>query len=272
MKSRIGIDASRVAAQEKTGTETYSYHLITNLEKIDRDNKYVLYFQKIPENIQITSSNFSTRLIKSPRLWTQVGLSYECFVNPPDLLFIPAHTMPLVRRPGLKTVVTIHDLGAEYLKEYHQFPQSLYLNFTTEYCARNATHLIAVSKSTKADLVKRLKVDPKKISVVYEGVDQNFFYHREQSEIENVEKKYGISDPYILFVGTIQPRKNLVRLIEAFAKVNSELKNSIPLILVGKPGWLHQEIYAAPKKFGVEDKVKFLNYVPIEDLPALYSG
>ncbi|OGY25464.1 MAG: hypothetical protein A2Z24_01985 [Candidatus Woykebacteria bacterium RBG_16_44_10] len=265
----IGIDASRVAKEEKTGTENYSWNLINALASIDKKNHYVLYFNKIPSNFEISQTNFSTKVIPSPRFWTQGRLAFECFVRPPDILFVPAHTIPALRRPGLKTVTTIHDLGAEFLAEYHQFPQKIYLNWATKYIAQHATHLIAVSNFTKKDLIRILKVRAGRISVVYEGVDTKIFYHRPDWEIKQVRANYGIVKDYFLYVGTIQPRKNLTRLMEAFAA--SELKN-IDLVLAGSSGWLNEEIYKAPEKFSVSNHVSFLGYVDREDLPALYGG
>ena len=265
----IGIDASRTAKEEKTGTENYSWNLINALAGADKKNRYVLYFNKIPSNFEISQANFSTKMIYSPRFWTQGRLAWECLTHPPDILFVPAHTIPVLRRPNLKTVVTVHDLGAEFLAEYHQWPQKIYLNWSTEYIAKHATHLIAVSNFTKKDLMHTLKVPSSRISVVYEGVDTKFFYPRPDWEIKQVKASYGIGRDYLLYVGTIQPRKNLVRLIEAFA--NSGLKN-VDLVLAGSGGWLNEEIYKTPEKLSISNRVRFLGYVASEDLPALYSG
>jgi len=265
----IGIDASRAALDERTGTENYSYNLIKSLISIDRKNRYVLYFDKIPQFFEINQPNVSTRLIRAPRFWTQGRLAWECFIRPPDILFVPAHTIPLLRRPNLKTVVTIHDLGAEYLAEYHRFPQKIYLNWSTKYVASQATHLISVSNSTKKDLMATFSVPAKRISVVHEAVNTGHFFPRTKHEIAQTRAKYGLAGKYFLYVGTIQPRKNLFRLIEAFAKAKLEQTD---LVLAGSRGWLNEEIYKAPEKFNISNHVRFLGFVPDEDLPALYSG
>lgn len=266
----VGIDASRIAlTAERTGTENYTLNLIESIKKLDKVNKYTLYFNKLPQYFEIAHGNVITRYIPLTRLWTQVRLALECIVNPPEILFVPAHTIPVVRRPNLKTIVTVHDLGAEFLAEYHQFPQKIYLNWSTKYVAKYATHIIAVSQSTKKDLIKQFKVDPKRITVVHEAVNTGLFYPREKTEVENVRKEFGLKRPYLLFVGTIQPRKNLLSLIEAFSKLKAK---NIDLVLAGKPGWLFEEIYLAPIKFGVGTRVKFLGFVPEDKIPALYSG
>ena len=265
---KVGIDASKISISQKTGTENYSYNLIRELISLDKTNEYMLYLREDPPEFVTASPNATFKKIPLPRLWTQAGLASEVLFNPPDVLFIPAHTMPVVHRPGLKTVVTIHDLGAEFLKEYHQFPQKIYLNKSTEFVAKFATHLIAVSEATKNDLMTKLGVSPDRITVVYEAWDRELFHVPTRSEIQSVRSKYRLDNDFLIFVSTIQPRKNLERLIEAFAKA----RIGLDLVLVGKPGWLSESIYLAPQKFGVSDRVKFLGHVPNQDLPGLYGG
>jgi glycosyltransferase involved in cell wall biosynthesis len=248
----IGIDASRAFIKEKTGTENYASNLVKKLIELDKKNQYRLYSRK----------NIPWR-----RLWTQGGLALECLLHPPDILFIPAHTLPIIRRPSLKVIVTIHGLEYEYLPQYYQFPQKLYLNKSTEYAVSQANHLIAVSQWTKSQLVERLGADPQKITVIYEGVSVS----HQSSVISHQSSK-----PYILFVGTVQPRKNLVRLIEAFSRLQSpclagrQVASNLYLKIAGKPGWLYDEILEAPKKFRVGKRVKFLGYVSDRKLASLY--
>jgi glycosyltransferase involved in cell wall biosynthesis len=264
---KVGVDASRISVAKRTGTENYSYNLIRELVKHDTD-QFVLYLRgELPEFAR-GRENVLMRRIGLPRLWTQLGLAYEVAIRQPDVLFVPAHTMPVIHRRSLKTVVTIHDLGAEFLSQYHKFPHSLYLNRTTEYVAKYATHLIAVSEATKRDLITRLGVSEDRITVVYESWDRGIFHKPAVGEVIGVRKKYKLDRDYLLFVGTIQPRKNLERLIEAFSKA----RVSEDLILAGKPGWMDEPIYMAAKKSGVGGRVKFLNHVPDIDLPALYGG
>jgi len=314
----IGIDASRAFVKDKTGTENYSYELLREMLQLPEAKKYQwrLYVKKSVERVQEGSgleakaSRTDPRLetlgvenvevveIGWKRLWTQGGLALECLRRPPDVLWIPAHTLPVVRRGKIKTVVTIHGLEYEYLPEYNKFPQSLYLNKSTEYAVKHADRLIAVSNWTKSELVNRLGADEKKITVVYEGVGRRFvakssklafsgdLRHSSPSRsglkakasrtdlLKQVRYKYDLPEKYVLFVGTIQPRKNLVRLIEAFAMMTkgSELARGVPnLVIAGKKGWLAEEIYEAPKKYRVEDRVKFIGRVADADLPVVYK-
>lgn len=280
----IGFDGSRAFVDGRTGTENYSYQLLKALAKIDKENRYTVYLRsggsgKWP-------GNFHFKKISWPRLWTQGGLAAQTFKDNLDVLFVPAHTLPIVRKQGLKTVVTVHDLGSEYLPSMHQIKQRLYLSYMQKFQLKSATKIIAVSKATKEDLVKKAGIKPDKITVIYEGYDQNLFKPVKDELLVNSLRRYEVElGNYFLFVGTVQPRKNLERLIKAFAKVvaRHSTKNrshgreesgltTIELVIVGSKGWLSDEIYNLPKKLGIEDRVKFLGYVPEKDLPVLYSG
>ncbi|MBU1032239.1 glycosyltransferase family 4 protein [Patescibacteria group bacterium] len=263
----IGFDASRAFSRDRTGTENYSYQLLKVLAKIDPVNKYIVYTrvsqkEKFPDN-------FIFKQINWPGFWTQGGLAIQTFMDKLDVLFVPAHTLPVIRKPGLKTFITVHDLGSEYLSSMHQLKQRLYLGFMQKIQLKTASKIIAVSYATKEDLVKRIGLEVKKIEVVYEGYDKQLFKPVRNDVLINSLRLYGLSpNTYFLFVGTVQPRKNLERLIIAFSRQLSAFR----LVIVGQKGWMSDEIYALPKKLGIEAKIKFLGYVPERNLPTLYSG
>lgn len=268
----IGIDGSRAFTDKRTGTENYSYQLIKHLAKLDQTNNYKIFLR--PQNSKPDGTwpdNFHFITISYPRLWTQIGLAKQTFTEKLDILFVPSHTLPLTYKPGLKTVIAVHDLGAEYLPTTHQIKQQLYLKLMTHYQLKSANHIIAVSKATKKDIIKRVGIDKDKISVIYEGFNQELC--QTKNDIVNITLKDLdlVSGQYFLFVGTIQPRKNIKRLIEAYALF---LKQGVTpdLVLAGGKGWLSEEIYALPKQLGIENKVKFLGYVPDEKLYALYTN
>jgi len=294
----IGFDGSRAFQEGRTGTENYSYQLLKSLLGLDSKNKYIVYLSPTKNNTIVTNivgwaKNVEVKVINWLRLWTQGGLAVQTFRDKLDVLFVPAHTLPVIRRPGLRTVVTVHDLGSEYLPSMHQLKQRLYLGFMQRRQLKTATRIIAVSKATKDDLVKRVGIDPEKVNVVYEGYDKDLFNPVKGDILVNSLRQYGLkSEEYFLFVGTVQPRKNLERLIEAFsvfchsgAKRSEAIESrsyrsakaflqddKLKLVIAGSKGWLSDEIYELPKKLGIEEKVKFLGYVPDEDLPSLYSG
>lgn len=318
---KIGFDGSRAFPStssgqvNRTGTENYSYQLLLNLAKIDKKNEYIVYLRPHSQTPGVSfltpgvkrrwPGNFKFKTLNWPRLWTQAGLAKQTFQDNLDVLFIPAHTSPIIHPSGLKTVVTVHDLGAEYLPKMHQLKQTLYLKWITKFQLKTATKLIAVSYATKDDLVKKIGCDPKKIEVVYEGYDKKLFKPVKTDRLVNSLKKFDlVPEEYFLFVGTVQPRKNLERLIKAFSeyvargpagsvshRASSSLCSSgyalfakrrdgpsspsplaLDLVIVGGKGWMSEEIYKLPKKLGIEHQVKFLGRVPDKDLPALYSG
>lgn len=271
----IAIDGSRAFIDSRTGTENYSYQIIKNLAKIDRVNSYLIYLRpgmSVTNQSENWPDNFHFININYHRLWTQIGLASQTFKQKADLLFVPAHTLPIIRKVGLKTVVTVHDLGSQYLPKTHQLKQRLYLSLMQKVQLKGATHLIAVSQATKNDLVKKIGINPKKVTVIYEGYDQQLFQQIRGDILINILKQYGIiKGKYFLFVGTVQPRKNLERLITAFSRLENKYKD-IKLVIAGKKGWMSDAVYQLPGKLGIESGVNFLDYIPLEDLPALYSG
>ena len=162
--------------------------------------------------------------------------------------------------------------------------QDLYqLQNWTSYSVKKARKIFTISKISKDDIIKVYGVPSEKVIVTYPGIKQ-FSMNSQFSNFKKIKDKYGISGDYILFVGTLQPRKNIVRLIEAFSHVILRAKpegsreilrsaqNDITLIIVGKKGWLYEEILEAPKKYGIENSIKFLDFVPNEDLSVLYQN
>jgi glycosyltransferase involved in cell wall biosynthesis len=211
-----------------------------------------------------------------PRLWTHVRLSLEMLTAPPDVLFVPAHVLPLVH--PRRSVVTVHDLGYRHEPQAHRLLDRLYLELSTRYNARAATRVIADSAATKRDLVQLYGTDPDRITVIPLGVDELFQPVTDAARLAAVRAKYGIPGDYLLYVGTLQPRKNLVRLVEAWARVIADCRLQIAdlgrrtLVIAGKKGWLYEEIFATVRRLGLEGRVLFPGYVPEEDLPALLSG
>jgi len=280
----IGIDASRVTVAQRTGTEQYTFELLAALAQIDRRNRYTLYCNQLPTALPPLGPNFSLRHIPFPRLWTHVRLSAELALHPPDVLFVPAHVLPagVLLRRRMRTVVTIHDMGYMRFPESHTQSQRRYLRLSTNWSARCAGRLIAISNITRDDLVRYAGASPDTISVVYHGVSPRFQPIEDQNLIAATQAKYGITPPYFLYVGTIQPRKNLARLLEAFASAGSGgwgigvgMQPSNPqLVIAGKHGWLTNEIERQSiQLFGPDSPaVRFTGYVADADLPALLSG
>jgi glycosyltransferase involved in cell wall biosynthesis len=201
---------------------------------------------------------------------------WELRRRPVHVLFVPAHTLPVFMPRSIKSVVTIHDLGYEYLPQYHKFPDRLWLNKSTEYAVRHADRLIAVSEATKEDLIAKLSAPADKIYVVHEGFGLSLRSSTGSSLERYALEKYHLMNPYILFIGSIQPRKNLVRAIEAFSKVITAPEivskySRLEFVLIGKKGWLYDDIIAAPQNLGIEERVRFLGHVPDDEAVAILT-
>lgn len=267
-KPVVGIDASRAISTASTGTEGYSYHLIRALlPRLAVGCHPRLYFREAPDAGTFPDAEHC--VIPFPRLWTHLRLSWEMVHHPPDLLFVPAHVLPLVCPE--KTLVTVHDLGYRYFPESHPPRQRLYLDWSTRRNVRAATHVLVDSIATRDAIVREYGVYPGKITVAYPGYDSDLGPVRDQETLAAVQARYGIHAPYILFLSRIQPRKNVARLAGAFAQVSAR-HPELTLALAGPQGWLASPIEARIRELGIESRVRFTGYIAEADKAALISG
>ncbi len=269
---KIGIDASRAARARRTGTENYSLELIKALAGLlPGQHRLRLYTPHPPHHSDWpTSPQVETRLIPWPRMWTHLRLALELRRDPPDILFVPAHVLPLYC--PVPAVVTVHDLGYLHYPEAHRPFDRRYLDWTTRRHTRVANHIIADSIATKQDLVDYYGANPDRIRVVYLGRDENLA-PVEAETIAKTKAKYNIYGDYLLYLGTLHPRKNLVRLIEAFFIAVHRLENKeLMLVIAGKRGWLYDQIFERVQQLGLLERVSFLGYVDDQAKPALLSG
>jgi len=269
----IGVDASRALVAQRTGTEAYSLHLVRAMLGAGSPHRFRLYLNAAPP-VGLFPGHLccELRVIPFPRLWTHVRLSAEMLRDPPDVLFVPSHVLPLIH--PRRSVVTVHDLGHRTYPEAHTPTQRWYLEWSTRYHVRCATHLIADSEATKADLVRLYGATPGRVTVAYLGVDPGLRPIRHPDLLSRVRRKYGIDGPYLLYVGTLQPRKNLSRLIEVFGTLVREgaVDPDLALVLAGKRGWMSEGILAKAGEVGIASRVHLTGYVDEGDLAALYSG
>ncbi len=264
----IGIEAERANAQTKTGVEHYAKQLILGLSLIDSENQYTLYLRTQPQVWLLhLPANFKLKVIPFPKFWTQLRISWEMLAQPVDLLFIPASALSLIH--PRKSVVTIHDTAWIHYPEAFTTFMRWYLHWSTRYAVSTASKVIAVSQATKDDLVKYYKIPDRKIVVVphgYEKTDHNFALAALSSEI-----RQKLPEKYIFFISTLQPRKNIVGLIEAFA----ELKQQYPelphkLVIAGKPGWKFEPILTSIRDNS--DSVVYLGHIGDNDRWPLYHN
>jgi glycosyltransferase involved in cell wall biosynthesis len=262
----IGIDASRLSVGQRTGTETYTYQLLSALARLNIDDPIRLYLNAV-ESADLASMSGEPVCMPFPRFWTHGRLSWEVLRRPPEVLFVPAHVVPAVHP---RTVVTIHDLGYLHEAAAHTPSQRRMLDWTTRWSCHAATRIIAISETTKQDLQTAYHIAADRISVIPHGVDPAF-HPRANAEIAAIKQRYHLPDDYILAVGTIQPRKNLGRLAAAMKSVE---RAGLPhrLVIAGKRGWFAEQVDQEIDASGMRNRVQFINYVAQHDLPALYSG
>ena len=271
---RIAIDAHSVGAK-LGGNESYAVNLIEALAQIDSVNKYTLYvttaeahdrFHQRWPNFKVHTTLPHTPLIRIP-----LTLSAELRKHPVDVLHVQFTAPPFCPCP---VVVSVHDLSFEHLPQTFLRRSRTQLRLTVRHSARRADRILTLSEHTRADVIETYKIDPAKVTAIPLAAPAHFGPVTDDKELQRVRHNYGIDGDYVLSVGSIQPRKNLVRLIKAYALLRGDLSsNRYPkLVIVGKRGWLYDETLRVLEETGVKDSIVLTGYVPEPDLPALYSG
>jgi glycosyltransferase involved in cell wall biosynthesis len=270
----IAIDAHSVGAQ-LAGNESYAVNLIEALAEIDQTNLYTLYVTKPAAIDRFANrwSNFKVRqtLPHTPLVRIPLTLSAELRRHPVDVLHVQFTAPPFAPCP---VVTTIHDLSFEHLPETFKRRSRAQLRLTVRRTARKAALILTLSEFSRRDIIETYAVDPERVIVTPAAAPTHFKPVADDAELKKIRERYGISANYLLSLGSIQPRKNLTRLIEAFLWLRTSRPASrLPqLVIAGKRGWLDDEVFRAAQQDGLNESVKFIGYVPEGDLEALYSG
>jgi glycosyltransferase involved in cell wall biosynthesis len=267
---RVGIDA-RLVYYSQAGIGQYIIHLVNGLANVDQESEYVLLQSRKDDTIILEEPNF-----KRVSLWTpshhrleRYSLNVELVRLGLDVLhspdFIPPH------RPSCRSVITVHDLA--FL---------LYPHFLTKESARYYGHIdqavrwtdqiIAVSESTRNDTLQHLGVPDDKITVVYEAANPIFQPVARDVARDEVRNRHGVDGPFILFVSTIEPRKNVPTLLRAVWQLMECYKEDVHLVLAGGRGWLFEDTFSVVEELGLDGRVHFVGRVPSEDLLYLYNA
>ncbi|MCK5332529.1 glycosyltransferase family 4 protein [Candidatus Parcubacteria bacterium] len=284
---RIGIDAQTILNPEigdAAGLGHYTYHLIDSLLSDNKKNEFVLFFNyKAREedverfekqNVTIRRFPFSYYKKFLPLVYSETLASAFFLRDKLDVLFVPGGRVPITYQK--KIVVTGYNLALKKFPEL--FSKKHVIKFKIKPAAfKRADVVIASTNAAKGDLISDFDVERKKIRVVHNAFDEDFFQIASLSEIQRVKDRYKIGGEYILFMNTIKPSNNLPKLIEAFSKLRLLLKGKKPnsnykLVIAGKNGWLADEIHQTAKDFGLKNEVIFPGYIEQGDLNALFSG
>ncbi len=259
---RIAIDASRTTVPQPTGTEHYSRELIRALLRLDTNHEFHLYFRDEPApGLFPKAEHIHRHVIPLRRLWTHARLALALQQARPAVTFVPAHTLPFIF-PG-PAVVTVHDLGFRYFPETHPLLDRQYLELTTFYSTRRSTRVLADSQATANDIMEIYRVPPAKLQVVYPGVAPPTI-----GDQAAVRVKYNLPARYFLFLGTLQPRKNIAVIVQAYQRWRSaNPDDDAELVLAGNKGWLYDDTWAE----GLPG-VNLPGFIDDADKGALYAG
>lgn len=267
----LGIDASRSNRGVATGTERYSSEVIAALVAQAPMHQIRLYSHK-----QIAEKDAGIQYIFLPpkKLWTHLALGPELVRNPPDSLFVPAHVLPLnqSRRNTPRRIVTLHDVGYKYFPQAHGWRQRQYLEWSTHFTCKHAHVVIADSEATRADLIKFYQLPEDRCRVAHPGFTPLVPVTPE--DVASARQVLSIHGLYVLSIGTLQPRKNLVRLLQAWQQVLAEWTEPPRPILVvaGSKGWGKQDLVGLAASLGITQHVRFTGYIDDARKSALLHG
>jgi len=282
----IAIDGYEANISHRVGIGRYAFEIINNIYKAvscqlsavsQKDLIFRIYIPSQPLSDMPKETDWWHYTVASPKqFWTFIGLPARLFLDTPkaDVVFSPTHYIP--RFTDIPRVMSIMDCSYLVYPKLFKVKDLHQLVAWTRYSVHHTKGILTISEFSRNAIIKAYNVNPKMVNMTYPGVSMESKVIPIKSGQKSKEfEKYNISKYYILSVGTIQPRKNYERLIEAFSiflKLNKQRFGNIDLVIVGKKGWLYEAIVNAPKRFGVEKQVKFLDFVPDSDLRILYQN
>ncbi|MDD5760898.1 MAG: glycosyltransferase family 1 protein [bacterium] len=284
-RNHVYIDVRSLLDHNISGIGRYVQGLLLALQELVSENEYntTIFHLLTP-----TSSNFSRLrafnknnfpLLKLPINHILMNYLVNFNLFPPIDIFLkkgififPNYAGPPIMRS--KSITFVYDLSFIIVPEYVDKGNRLYLTKKVKHSINNSEHIITISESSKRDIVKHYNINPDKVSIIYPAIDHNKYTKEQQQAIEKIKINCGIKNDYLLFVGNIEPRKNLVGIIKAYMKLDSGLRNKTSLLIVGGSGWLNKEILkmiAGYQSKGA-DIILPAKYINDDELPALYSG
>lgn len=267
---RIGIDA-RLVFYQQAGIGQYILRLTNALAALDHENEYFLFQSRKDRTRLVNAPNFHPRVLWTPshHRIERLAMSVEMLPHPLDVLHSTDFIPP--RKTRAPNVITVHDL-AFLLYPRFLTPDAARYYGQIDPASRSAAHIIAVSQSTKRDVTRLLGVADDKVSVIYEAAHSSAHPMDKAEARKHVQEKFGIAEDFILFVSTIEPRKNLPTLLAAYSKLRDNYKSKARLVVAGHKGWLTEEVDQAIEKYKLGDQVCFLGSVPTQELAYLYNA
>ncbi len=266
---RIAIDASRANLDKKTGVEWYSHNLIQALKKIDQDNQYFLYSQnELKGDLSNLPDNFYTRVLSwdHKKFWTQLKLWWHVNYDNNRVLFIPSGMIPLIPFRTFKLITTIHDTCFFDHPEYYSRKDLILQKIAFKFGICFSDKIITVSEFSKQQIIKHSNCKPDKISVTYLGYDKNIYKKIDEKDVfERMRKKYNLPENFILYIGRIEDKKNILNQIRAFVKFNQKY-TEFKFVLIGKPGYGYNAIKTSIFEEGLQKNLIELGYVNQDEI------
>lgn len=277
----IGINGNEANVDHRVGVGQYAFELLSELSKSKANPpawglKSKIYLSSPPlQDLPSPTASWQYEVFGPRKLWTLTGLQKKLVADHPDVLFTPSHYAPLYL--PCPSVISIMDMSFERFPQYFKKKDLFQLKYWTWVSAMQAKKILTISQFSKKEICEIYGFPKDRVVVTYPGFDKERFHDGVKSQklkIKNTIQKYKISQPYLLYVGTLQPRKNLVRLVQAFSALSADRYTLVLAGMVdeGRGGWMYREIFEEVRKLGLGDKVKFTGYVPDEEVPYLLSG
>ncbi len=272
---KIGINMQLLSATD-AGVGQYARNLADNVTRFDTDNRYFIFgdpgrlnaFDSSNTTVIPTHSIVSRRIRRI--LWEQLILPGKVTARNLDIMYYPDHTTSFLRM-SCPVIITVHDLAFLAFPKTFGTATRVYKSLAVSRSAARADLVIADSEATKRECMRLLDLPEEKLRVVHLGVSPLFGPVRDEQKLEMVRTKYGLEGDVVLYLGTLEPRKNLVRLVQAFHRMKARGHGKVKLVIGGSKGWLFKEIFETVEKLGLSEQVVFTGYVPAEHLPALYA-
>lgn len=279
---RIAIDG-RTIVSGKTGVGVYAERVVRSLLEVDQHNEYFLFLVEPADNLQgpnLTKVSIEgyNRMGRN-RLWENILLPGFAARHSIDVFFSPAYALPILpsvyrRRDKVskpRYVVTIHDLIGLLHPETFTRKMHLWQKLFVANAARHADAIITGSQAAKMDFLKLHPIEERRITVIPHSVDEDFRLISDSHRLEKVKQTYRLPDRILLYVGTVEPRKNIAALARAFAMLPTHVRDEFTLVIAGRPGWYVESIYAEVARLRLAEKIRFLGYISRNDLPSLYN-
>lgn len=273
----IAIDASRANRVNKTGVEWYAFHVIREMLKLaDKNDRFSLYMQEqLREDWAVLPRNADVKVLdwKMRYMWTHLCLGRQLQKDMPDITFIPAHVIPVIHKKPV--VMTFHDVAFKKFPQSYSWKENAYQEFAMKYALKHAARIIVPTETTRQDIITYYNTGHEKLVVVNHGFDNSYQLPENESVGEGLEvhvvQKYGITSPYLLFVGRIEEKKNIIRMVQAFELVKEQYKD-LQFVLIGKPGFGYEKIQDFIKQSSVAKDIIQPGWVEQNDMPSIFRN